>query len=91
MSGGSDSVINLWRDDTKEKHDAKAKEEEEKILLSQELSNHLKHKNYRGALRLAIALKQVCRCSLPVIEYARSPNGLLPFFLLCSLTRCARS
>lgn len=59
VSGGSDSVINLWRDDSKEKEDLRAHEEEQKIVLTQELSNHLLHKNYRGALRLAIQLKQV--------------------------------
>lgn len=56
VSGGADSQIIVWRDTTKEVEDSRRAEREEAILLDQQLSNHLRHKQYKKALDIALNL-----------------------------------
>ncbi len=86
MSGGSDSVLTVWRDDTSDKAAAAARDDETRITLTQELSNNLAHKNYRAALRLAIALKQVSLCgSVGLCERLVAEISACAGCLVCAL------
>lgn len=66
FSGGADSKIAVWRDTTKERDDAAREVEEHNIMMEQQLSNHLRRKNYEQALDVALELdkpNQVLRVS----------------------------
>ncbi|KAL6073157.1 U3 small nucleolar RNA-associated protein 13 [Balamuthia mandrillaris] len=56
VTGGGDSLINIWSDSTSEEEEKKAQEQEQKILQQQELSNSLRHKNWRKAVSIAFKL-----------------------------------
>lgn len=56
FSGGADSKIAVWRDTTKERGDAVRQAEEQNILMEQQLSNHLRRKQYEKALEIALEL-----------------------------------
>ena len=56
FSGGADSKIAVWRDTTKERDDAVREVEEQNIMMEQQLSNHLRRKNYEQALDVALEL-----------------------------------
>jgi hypothetical protein len=46
----------VWRDTTKERDDAVREAEEQNIMMEQQLSNHLRRKNYEEALEVALEL-----------------------------------
>lgn len=88
FSGGADSKIAVWRDTTKERNDAVREVEEQNIMMEQQLSNHLRRKNYEKALDVALELdkpNQVLRVrnvyflvyAHPIAVFSSSP-------LLCS-------
>jgi len=56
FSGGADSKLAVWRDTTKERDDAEREAEEQNIMMEQQLSNHLRRKNYEKALEVALEL-----------------------------------
>ncbi len=58
VSGGADSVINVWRDTTAEEEEVIAKEREEVILQDQELQNCLRASEYAKALDLGFRLNR---------------------------------
>lgn len=58
VSGGADSVINLWDDKTLELDEEAFKESEGKILLEQDMTNALRAKDYKKAVMLAFELKK---------------------------------
>eukprot|EP00287_Rhodomonas_sp_CCMP768_P020707 CAMPEP_0202820312 /NCGR_PEP_ID=MMETSP1389-20130828/9647_1 /ASSEMBLY_ACC=CAM_ASM_000865 /TAXON_ID=302021 /ORGANISM="Rhodomonas sp., Strain CCMP768" /LENGTH=265 /DNA_ID=CAMNT_0049492973 /DNA_START=1 /DNA_END=795 /DNA_ORIENTATION=- len=61
VTGGADSVINMWDDKTAEMEETSRQESEEKLLLEQDLANALRAKDYRRAAMLAFQLKQPFR------------------------------
>ena len=56
ISGGADSRIVVWDDNTKEIEDAERAVEEENILMEQKLANHLRHKEFDEALEMVLKL-----------------------------------
>lgn len=54
VSGCSDSHIIVWQDTTAEIEEAKQAEQEEIALLDQELTNHLRRKEYGQALEISL-------------------------------------
>ena len=67
FTGGADSKIAVWRDTTKDRDDAVKEVEEQNIMMEQQLSNHLRRKNYEQALDVALELdkpNQVLRVSM---------------------------
>ena len=71
FSGGADSKIAVWRDATKERQEAVREAEEQNIVMEQQLSNHLRHKNYEQALNIAQELdkpNQVLRVLNEIVE-----------------------
>jgi U3 small nucleolar RNA-associated protein 13 len=71
FSGGEDSKIAVWRDATKERQEAVREAEEQNIVMEQQLSNHLRHKNYEQALDIAQELdkpNQVLRVLNEIVE-----------------------
>ena len=71
FSGGADSKIAVWKDTTKERDDALREAEEQNILKEQQLSNHLRHKQYEKALEIALELdkpNQVLRVLTEIVE-----------------------
>jgi len=58
FSGGVDSKIAVWRDATKERQEAVREAEEQNIVMEQQLSNHLRHKNYEQAHAIAKELEK---------------------------------
>ncbi|CAG8602427.1 5535_t:CDS:2 [Racocetra fulgida] len=61
VSGGADSLINLWEDCTIEEMEKRVREEEEQILKEQDLANYLLKKDYKNAISLAMSLNQPFR------------------------------
>ena len=49
VTGGADSVINVWDDKTAELEETARQENEERLLLEQDLSNALRNKDFRRA------------------------------------------
>ncbi|KAL7542928.1 hypothetical protein ACHAXR_012213 [Thalassiosira sp. AJA248-18] len=71
FSGGADSKIAVWRDTTNEKDAAVREAEEQNILMEQNLSNHLRRKQYEKALEIALELdkpNQVLRVLTEIVE-----------------------
>jgi len=71
FSGGADSKIAVWRDTTKERDEAVKEAEEQNIMMEQQLTNHLRRKNYEKALDVALELEkpnQVLRVLIEIIE-----------------------
>lgn len=58
ITAAADSQIHLWKDSTEEENSNKRKEEQERILKEQELSNSLLQKDYSRAIFLAFSLEQ---------------------------------
>lgn len=56
FSGGADSKLVVWRDTTKERDDAVREAEEQHIMMEQQLTNHLRRRNFEEALTLALEL-----------------------------------
>lgn len=56
VTGGGDSYLVKWKDVTDELKEKKMKEEEERILQEQHLSNLLQNQDYLKALKLALQL-----------------------------------
>lgn len=56
VTGGGDSYLIKWKDITEEMKQKKMKEEEERILQEQQLSNYLHNDDYLKALKLALRL-----------------------------------
>lgn len=46
VSGGSDSKVLFWRDVTAEEEDKKTRLREETLLLEQQLTNHMRNRNF---------------------------------------------
>lgn len=71
FSGGADSKIAVWRDTTKERDEAVREAEEQNIMMEQQLTNHLRRKNYELALDVALELEkpnQVLRVLIDITE-----------------------
>eukprot|EP00752_Nemacystus_decipiens_P007443 g6652.t2 len=58
VSGGADSVINVWRDVTAREEEKVIAERENALLKEQELYNRLRNKDYGPAIALALELKR---------------------------------
>lgn len=58
ISGGSDSLLVIWRDVTEEKRAQAASEKEQLALEEQKLANLLKAEQLHAALRLALKLER---------------------------------
>ncbi|KAE8250567.1 hypothetical protein A4X13_0g4604 [Tilletia indica] len=58
VSGGADSVIRFWHDQTAELEVAKAKKRQIEVTREQEFSNFLTLRDYRNAIVLALELDQ---------------------------------
>ncbi|KAI8813629.1 WD40-repeat-containing domain protein [Cladochytrium replicatum] len=56
VSGSADSTITIWKDTTLQVEQQKTKENEEKILKEQDLSNSLVKGDYARAVRIALEL-----------------------------------
>lgn len=61
LSAGADSILNVFEDVTETVAEEQEKQREELILQEQELSNHLRAKEYRKAVRIALRLDQPFR------------------------------
>ena len=71
VSGGADSKIAVWKDVTMELQEEKRVEEEKNILLEQKLSNHLRYKEYKEALNIALEMdkpRQALKVFVSIIE-----------------------
>jgi U3 small nucleolar RNA-associated protein 13 len=53
VSGGADSKLTVWQDNTLQVEEEQRAKEAETILLDQKLGNHLRHKEYGKALEIA--------------------------------------
>lgn len=58
VTGGGDSYLVKWKDVTEEMRQKKIKEDEERILQEQQLSNYLQNQDYLKALTLALQLEK---------------------------------
>ena len=56
MTGGADSLVNIWVDRTQEKEEEEIKVVEERMLKEQELMTSIYMKDYNGAINLAFEL-----------------------------------
>ena len=56
VSGGGDSVMNVWEDCTIHEAEEEIKKREERIIKQQELANHVARKEYRRAIILCLEL-----------------------------------
>ncbi|KAL9940970.1 hypothetical protein V8E36_000458 [Tilletia maclaganii] len=75
ISGGADSVIRFWEDQTKEIEVAKAKRREIDVAKEQEFSNFFTLRDYRNAIALALELDQPRRLlNLFTRVYASRPE-----------------
>ncbi|MCJ1311139.1 U3 small nucleolar RNA-associated protein 13 [Agyrium rufum] len=61
ISGGADAVITFWADTTTSTLASKVAASTARVEQEQELSNHIKNKNYREAITLALALNHPAR------------------------------
>ena len=71
VTGGGDSMLCLWKDNTESELEAEATQKDEMIQLEQSLSNYVREKNYRKALKLALRLEKPFQ-ALGIIEAAIS-------------------
>ncbi|CAN0520791.1 unnamed protein product, partial [Ectocarpus sp. 12 AP-2014] len=58
VSGGADSVINVWKDVTAREEEKVIAERENALLKEQELYNRLRNKEYGPAIVLALELRR---------------------------------
>ena len=68
ISGGSDSVVNVWADTTAEEAEQAMQESEAKLLKQQELYNAMAMRDYSKAVALCIELEQPKRLRLILEE-----------------------
>jgi U3 small nucleolar RNA-associated protein 13 len=61
VTGGADSTIQIWADRTREQKESQAAAAEQLVLRQEELSNCLRAKNFRKAVKLAFLLDQPLR------------------------------
>jgi U3 small nucleolar RNA-associated protein 13 len=71
VTGGGDSMLCLWKDNTDSEIEAEAIQRDEMVQLEQSLSNYVRDKNYRKALKLSLKLDKPFQ-ALNVIEMAMS-------------------
>lgn len=71
VTGGGDSMLCLWRDNTEDEMEAEASQRDEMIQMEQSLSNYVRDKNFRKALKLALKLQKPLQ-ALNIIEAAIS-------------------
>ena len=74
VSGGSDSIINFWKDYTEIEEEEAAQQRENKILQEQQLSNFLREKQYKRAILIAFELDQPNRIYNLLDELIDSKN-----------------
>ncbi|KAK0549037.1 U3 small nucleolar RNA-associated protein 13 [Tilletia horrida] len=75
ISGGADSVIRFWEDQTAEIEKSKAKRRQAEVSREQEFSNFLTMRDYRNAIALALELDQPRRLlNLFTRIYASRPD-----------------
>ncbi len=74
VSGGADSVINVWRDTTAEQEELAAKGREEAILLDQELQNCIRASEYAKALDLGFRLNRPRQVFQIIVELLNSAS-----------------
>ncbi|ORZ39314.1 quinon protein alcohol dehydrogenase-like superfamily [Catenaria anguillulae PL171] len=67
VSGGADSVIQVWEDSTVEEQEKRLKAEQDLIVKEQDLSNYLLKKDYKNAILLALSLNKPYRI-LKIVE-----------------------
>lgn len=79
ISGGSDSLLVIWRDVTEDRRARAASEKEQFALEEQKLANLLKAEELHAALRLALKLER----PLQVLRITEGANGS------CQVTRNA--
>ena len=83
VSGGADSKLVVWEDNTQEVEDDKRAKEAESIMLDQKLANHLRHKEFDKALEIALQVDkpmQALKVMTSIIEHdlqQKRQNGLL--------------
>lgn len=58
ISGGSDSLLVIWRDVTEERKARVAQEQERLVFEEQKLANLLKAEELQAALRLALKMER---------------------------------
>jgi U3 small nucleolar RNA-associated protein 13 len=71
VSGGADSKLAVWQDNTQQVEDEERAVEAETVLLDQKLANHLRHKEYGKALEIALQVdkpSQVLKVITSIIE-----------------------
>ncbi|KAL7754322.1 U3 small nucleolar RNA-associated protein 13 [Sorochytrium milnesiophthora] len=61
LSGGADSMISMWQDHTIEEEEEALRQDEERLVKEQDLSNYLAMKDYKNAILLAMSLEQPYR------------------------------
>ena len=87
FSGGADSKIAYYHDTTVERDNVAKEAEEQNILLEQNLSNHLRHKQYEKALEIALELEkpyQVLKVRLVLFD-AQHSTAMLTVLLQYSI------
>lgn len=67
ISGGSDSLLVIWRDVTEERRAQAAQEQERLVFEEQKLANLLKAEELQAALRLALKMERPLQV-LKIIE-----------------------
>eukprot|EP00622_Pseudochattonella_farcimen_P004120 FR739442.1.p1 GENE.FR739442.1~~FR739442.1.p1 ORF type:complete len:154 (+),score=32.76 FR739442.1:2-463(+) len=82
VTGGADSLVNIWRDKTQEKEEEDMKQVEERMLKEQDLMTSIYSKDYDAAVELAFelghsyrlwnVLSEVMETDNPVAVTARS-------------------
>jgi hypothetical protein len=82
VSGGADSKLIVWQDNTQQVDEDKRSKEAETIMLDQKLANHLRHKEYDKALEIALQVDkpmQALKVVTSIIEHdlqQKRQNGL---------------
>jgi len=80
-TGGADSKIIIWKDNTTDEKDQKRQQQQSQLLASQQLANLVRNKSYDAAVKLAFKLKQP-RQLLYIFEQViaqSDPADLVPF------------
>lgn len=83
VSGGGDSVLNVWTDVTAEEEASALKEQQAAELKQQSLFNSMAQRNYRKAIALTLELEQPERLRLilgELLEVGPTKPGATDFF-----------
>ncbi len=75
VTGGADSKLIVWKNVTDQMNEENQEKQNEIILNEQKLSNCLKDKNYKKALKLAIILDRPFKCYEILNELLNMENG----------------